>query len=54
VKRDADRARIGRDRGRREGGAKIEIAGETKIASDGRERARWVKTREMGENEGGD
>jgi hypothetical protein len=51
VKRDADRARIGRDRG---GGAKIEIAGETKIASDGRERARWVKTREMGENEGGD
>jgi len=29
-------------------GAKIEIAGETKIASDGRERARWVKTRECG------
>lgn len=28
--------------------AKIEIAGETKIASDGRERARWVKTRECG------
>ena len=49
MKGDGDRARIGRDRG-----AKIEIAGETKIASDGRERARWVKTREMGENEGGD
>ena len=49
MKRDADRARIGS-----RGGAKIEIAGETKIASDGRERARWVKTREMGENEGGD